>query len=132
MIETEILLCAISYRITFADEWTVIFTESIPINSRPTKFMFHRTATTIWYVELVDSWGDRMPAHHVSEAYQWLLARVGGDHDLIRLPPAAPVYPHAWKFNPQLRSTFCTLCDKEMSDLTRFRSCSAAARTAPT
>lgn len=121
MIEKEILLHAIMYRVTLADEWTAIFTTTSPIGGRPSKFMMHRTPTTIWYFQHVDGWGDT-PAGHIVAAYEWCKARLGDDFALERLPDEE-VKPHKWRFREKIKCTICDDCWETMSDQTRFVSC---------
>lgn len=67
------------YRVQLADEWTVLFTEAMPIGNRPTQFMLHRTRHTTWQFHFVDGWGDHVPCSHIVAAYEWCKSKLGDD-----------------------------------------------------
>jgi hypothetical protein len=127
MIEAKVNLHGILYRVQLADEWTAVFSEDQGIGCRPTRFVMHRSAASLWQLSFGDGWGDDLPACHLAAAYEWCKARLGGDHDIVRLP-VAEVVPHQWDFDESRRMTFCKACRLDMADSIRFRSCSAAAQ----
>jgi hypothetical protein len=121
----RVILCGIGYRISRPEPWTVIFTEEVGMGNRPTRFMLHRGKGSIWSFQPVDGWCD-VPAHHISQAYQWCLARVGDDHSQSELPRDRTIEPHSLAYDDDRKMTYCTACGLDVDDQMQFRSCVTA------
>ncbi len=88
----EVTLCGILYRVTRPEPWAVVFTEAMPVAMRPTRFMLHRDPHRLWEYAQSEGWGD-VSVCHIMAAYEWCLARVGGDHDQTEITSTA-IVPH--------------------------------------
>lgn len=119
---SKVNLGAIMFRVQFADDWTLVFTEESPIGGRPTRFILHRSKHSGWAFSFCDGWNDPI-CSRIQAAYQWAIARVGDDFQQERKPWVEKPQQHKWGRDPKQRRAVCVFCGSELNDLTRYATC---------